>query len=120
MVLIRQRPGSAKGVCFITLEDETGIANLVVWPKVMAAHRPVVMTARLLDVAGYVQRDASSGIVHLVARELTDRSDALRRLARAPFDAPFSRADEVTRPIPGPTHHHPRDARIVPKSRDFH
>ncbi len=120
IVLIRQRPGSAKGVCFITLEDETGSANLVVWPKVMAAYRPVVMTARLLDVAGHVQRDPSSGIVHLVAQQLTDRSDALRRLARAPFDAPFSRADEVTRPIPGPTHHHPRDARIVPKSRDFH
>ena len=57
LVLIRQRPGSAKGVCFITLEDETGIANLVVWPDAFYAQRKVVMGARLMTVHGLIQRD---------------------------------------------------------------
>jgi error-prone DNA polymerase len=120
LVLIRQRPGSAKGVCFITLEDETGVANLVVWPKVMAAFRKVIMTARLLDLTGHLQRDALSGVTHVVVQTLSDRSDALFRLAHAPFAAPLSRADEVTRPIPQPSRGHPRNATIIPKSRDFH
>ncbi len=120
IVLIRQRPGSAKGVCFITIEDETGSANLVVWPKVMGKFRKVVMTARLVDVQGCVQRDPGSGVIHVVARHLGDRSDALWRLARQPFAPPLSRADEVTKQIPGPSSRHPRDAVLVPKSRDFH
>ncbi len=120
LVLIRQRPGSAKGVCFITLEDETGVANLVVWPKVMAAFRKVIMTARLMDVTGRIQRDPVSGVVHMVVEALEDRSDALLRLADRELVVPLSRADEVTRPIPAPRHHHPRNARIIPRSRDFH
>ena len=56
-MLIRQRPGSAKGVCFITLEDETGIANLVIWPDVFDAQRKIVMGARLMAVHGLVQKD---------------------------------------------------------------
>ena len=56
-MLIRQRPGSAKGVCFITLEDETGIANLVVWPDVFDRQRKIVMGARLMAVHGIVQKD---------------------------------------------------------------
>ncbi|TRD22770.1 error-prone DNA polymerase [Palleronia caenipelagi] len=120
LVLIRQRPGSAKGVCFVTLEDETGTANLVVWPKVMAQFRKIVMTARLMEVRGHVQRDPRSDVIHVVARELRDRSDALVRLAGQDFTPPLSRADEVTRPVPEPTHRHPRDVQIIPKSRDFH
>jgi error-prone DNA polymerase len=120
LVLVRQRPGSAKGVCFITLEDETGVANLVVWPKVMAQFRKTIMTARLLQVTGHVQRDASSGVVHVVVDGLTDRSDALLRLADSRFAISLSRADEVTRPIPQPTLGHPRNVRIIPNSRDFH
>jgi error-prone DNA polymerase len=120
LVLVRQRPGSAKGVCFITLEDETGIANLVVWPKVMEAFRKTVMTARLLQVTGRIQRDAVSGVTHVVAETLADRSDALLRLADQPLTPPLSRADEVARPIPDPVPGHPRNARIIPKSRDFH
>ncbi len=120
LVLIRQRPGSAKGVCFITLEDETGVANLVVWPKIMAAFRKVIMTARLLQVTGRVQRDAISGVTHVVVDTLSDRSDALLRLADQHMAIPLSRADEVTRPIPAPTRGHPRNAQIIPKSRDFH
>ncbi|NBD29431.1 MAG: DNA polymerase III subunit alpha [Alphaproteobacteria bacterium] len=118
LVLIRQRPGSAKGVCFITLEDETGVANLVVWPKVMEQYRKVVMQARLLVVHGYIQRDLD--IIHVVARHLEDRSDALQRLAPDGLAPPLSHADEVTRPLPGPSSRHPRNAQIIPKSRDFH
>lgn len=118
IVLIRQRPGSAKGVCFITLEDETGVANLVVWPKVMAAFRKTIMTARLMDVRGHLQRDAD--VIHVVAAEILDRSDALDRLSNDPMKIEMSRSDEVLRPVREPAHRHPRDLRILPKSRDFH
>ncbi len=120
LVLVRQRPGSAKGVCFITLEDETGVANLVVWPKVMATFRKVVMTARLMQVTGRLQRDPASGVTHIVAEVLEDRSDALLRLSDRSLSPPLSRADEVRHPIPAPTPGHPRNARIIPASRDFH
>jgi error-prone DNA polymerase len=120
LVLVRQRPGSAKGVCFITIEDETGVANLVVWPKVMAAFRKVIMTARLMQVTGRVQRDPVSGVIHVVAEELTDRTDVLWRLAERPVALPLSRGDEVARPVPAPARGHPREARIIPGSRDFH
>ena len=119
IVLIRQRPGSAKGVCFVTLEDETGVANLVVWPKVFEAFRKTVMTARLMVVEGQVQR--SEGVTHIVARAVHDRSDALLRLSQGEtVDPQLARADEVKRPIPAQRHGHPRDARIMPESRDFH
>ena len=119
VVLIRQRPGSAKGVCFITLEDETGVANLVVWPKVMEANRKTVMQARLIDVHGVVQRDGD--VIHVVAHVLTDRSDALARLSEDRMTPPLAHADEVRRLIGGdPRLHHPRDVRVIPKSRDFH
>lgn len=120
LVLIRQRPGSAKGVCFITLEDETGIANLVVWPKVMAAFRKVIMTARLMQVTGRLQRDPASGVTHIVVEALQDRSDVLLRLSDRSFTSPLSRADEARNPLPAPTPGHPRNARIIPGSRDFH
>ncbi len=120
LVLVRQRPGSANGVCFVTLEDETGVANLVIWPKVMAAFRKVVMTARLMQVNGRVQRDPRSGVVHVVAETLEDRSDVLLRLSDRSLAPPLSRADEVKRPIPAPSRGHPRNARIIPGSRDFH
>jgi error-prone DNA polymerase len=119
VVLIRQRPGSAKGVCFITLEDETGVANLVIWPKVMEAFRKVIMRARVIDVRGTVQRDAD--VIHVVAHHLTDRSDALERLSHDRMEAPLARADEVKKTIPhDPRGGHPRDVRVIPKSRDFH
>ncbi|GFE48414.1 error-prone DNA polymerase 1 [Roseobacter cerasinus] len=118
IVLIRQRPGSAKGVCFITLEDETGVANLVVWPKVMVAFRKVIMQARLIDVRGVVQCDGN--VIHVVAHQLIDRTDALVCLSNDPMEVPLARADEVRRPVVGRTQRHPRDVRIIPKSRDFH
>ncbi|WP_227287910.1 error-prone DNA polymerase [Boseongicola sp. H5] len=118
LVLVRQRPGSAKGVCFITLEDETGVANLVIWSKVMEAYRKPIMQARLLDVRGIVQRDAD--VIHVVAHHLTDRSDALNRLSGEVMEVPLAHADEVRKPLPDNTHRHPRDVQIIPRSRDFH
>ena len=116
LVLVRQRPGTAKGVCFITIEDETGVANLVVWAKIMAAHRRVVMGSRLLVVHGRVQ--AESGVIHVVAERLEDRTDALNRLAQDPGDPEMT--PDSRRPLSPPKHRHPRGAQIIPKSRDFH
>jgi error-prone DNA polymerase len=113
LVLIRQRPGTAKGVCFITIEDEMGVANIVVWPKVMEAYRKVVMQSRLLMIEGYVQRDVD--IIHVVAQHLVDRTDALMRLAPEGRDA----QGPPNQPAPEPRTH-PRNVRIIPKSRDFH
>ncbi|RJE78672.1 error-prone DNA polymerase [Paracoccus sp. JM45] len=75
LVLLRQRPGSAKGTMFITLEDETGIANLVVWPKVFEAYRRVILSSGMIAVAGRVQRQGE--VVHLVVYRITDLSTEL-------------------------------------------
>src|SRR5258707_14569122 len=80
VVLVRQRPASAKGVVCMTLEDETGIANIVVWPKVMEHFRKEVMGARLILVEGYIQ-SSPEGVTHLVAQRLFDRSHDLVNLA---------------------------------------
>src|SRR6202041_3841336 len=84
VVLVRQRPGSAKGVVFMTLEDETGIANIVVWPKVMEQFRKEVMGARLILVEGYIQ-SSPEHVTHLVAQRLVDRSHDLMNLANDAF-----------------------------------
>ncbi len=143
VVLVRQRPGSAKGVVFMTLEDETGIANIVVWPKVMERFRKEVMGARLVLVEGYIQSSPEK-VVHLVAQRLVDRSSDLLllsddRLARKPA-VPTGPAlieplqDELQqRPqeplqddrrqhpdAPAQRLRHPRNVRILPRSRDFH
>jgi error-prone DNA polymerase len=120
IVLVRQRPGSAKGVCFITLEDETGVANIVVWPKVMVTFRKVIMGARLIDVRGVVQKDKDSAVIHIVAHELIDRSDALFSLSNDRMPVPLTRADEINKPVPPYEQRHPRNVRIIPRSRDFH
>lgn len=123
VVLIRQRPGSAKGVTFITLEDETGVINLVVWPDLKEKQRKVVMGARLMEVRGRVEYDDE--VIHVIAAHLTDATARLHALSEDLLDAPLARADEVNRPMPergfpsGPGVH-PRDTRIIPKSRDFH
>jgi error-prone DNA polymerase len=123
VVLIRQRPGSAKGVCFITLEDETGVVNLVIWPDLMEKQRKVIMGARLIEVKGRVEYDDE--VIHVIATHLTDATPALHALSDDLLPASLDRADEVRRPIQGrmPAYHragHPRDARVIPKSRDFH
>jgi error-prone DNA polymerase len=135
LVLIRQRPGSAKGVCFITLEDETGVANLVVWPDVMEKQRRVIMGARLMEVRGRVEYDDE--VIHVIAHHLADATDALYGLADDLLASPVARADHVASPLqtrkaltakprdlhgerPPPVRGHPRNLRILPKSRDFH
>ena len=101
LVLIRQMPGTAKGVVFMTLEDETDIANIIVWPKVFAQHRRTVMTARFLAVRGRLQR--AGLVVHVVAESFIDLSQDLHRLRDNDFssNASYSNLSLV-------------------KSRDFH
>jgi error-prone DNA polymerase len=137
VVLIRQRPGSAKGVCFITLEDETGIANLVVWPDMFERYRKVVMGARLIEVHGRVEYDEE--VIHVIAAQLIDATHHLHRLSEDLFKPAIAYGDhagplpegsprnpEPWQPPPpgnrecGFVQGHPRDARIIPKSRDFH
>lgn len=118
LVLVRQKPGSAKGVCFITMEDEHGVANLVIWPKLMEQYRAAVMGSRLIYVEGHVQRDGD--IIHVVASHLENRSAALDRLSGEKVPTPIAPADEVLRPVPDHGSRHPRNIRVIPKSRDFH
>ncbi len=153
VVLIRQRPGSAKGVCFITLEDETGVINLVVWPDLKEKQRTVVMGSRLMEVRGRVEYDDE--VIHVIAHHMTDATQDLHRLSDDLLNAPVARADHVNSPLSGRLNPrddlrsgaddpanpairprdlidqlpntpgsnprgHPRNARIIPKSRDFH
>jgi error-prone DNA polymerase len=154
VVLIRQRPGSAKGVCFITLEDETGVVNLVVWPDLKEKQRKVVMGARLMEVRGRVEYDDE--VIHVIAHHMTDATPMLSRLSDDALQYQLARADHVNSPLPGGkinprdnlreegtdprpdnairppiqprdlidelpnTGGHPRNVRIIPKSRDFH
>ncbi|MEM9739188.1 MAG: error-prone DNA polymerase [Pseudomonadota bacterium] len=160
VVLVRQKPGSAGGVVFITIEDETGIANIVVWRRIVERYRATVMGARILAVEGRVQR--ADHVTHIVADRLIDRTGDLdllsedhqgdpfanalahadhvrsplpgsglslaKRIAKLPAEDPLRRAlahaDEVRRPDPGsyrkPRGSHPRNVRVIPKSRDFH
>jgi error-prone DNA polymerase len=101
VVLVRQRPGSAQGVVFMTIEDETGVANSVIWPKVLERMRKVVMGARLVVVHGRIQRHED--IIHVVAAKLEDRSDWLRLLSEdgETLSVALANADEVKRPDPG-------------------
>jgi error-prone DNA polymerase len=119
LVLIRQRPGSAKGVVFITLEDETGIANLVVWPDVFEKQRKIVMGARLMAVHGIVQKDEEDGVIHVVARRLEDHTPLLRQLSDEALPSTLSQGDGAGS-WRAPAARHPRDVEIIPKSRDFH
>ena len=79
LVLVRQRPGTAKGVIFMTLEDETAIANTIVWPRTFESFRPIVLGARLISVTGKLQNE--SGVIHVVAERMEDLSPLLRRLS---------------------------------------
>ena len=97
LVLVRQRPGSAHGTVFLTLEDETGAANVIVWPKVFEVNRSAVIASRLLGVRGVVQRAA--GVIHLVADGLEDLSAELNALGEGGSAlTDLARADEVKRP----------------------
>jgi error-prone DNA polymerase len=116
VVVVRQRPGSAKGTVFITIEDETGIANLVVWPSLVASYRAVIIGAALIRAEGRVQRSVE-GVVHIVIESLTDLSALIGTL-----DMPRAHGDEMPPPAVArlARHSHPRHERIIRKSRDFH
>jgi error-prone DNA polymerase len=122
LVLIRQRPGSAKGVIFITVEDETGIANLIVRPPILERFRRIVLGATLLYCRGRLQRE--EGVIHVVAEDLRDLTPRLRTLrerdgAERPRTAPFKPPERVPGPseMPGSRDIYIPD--IVIRSRDF-
>lgn len=120
VVLVRQRPGNGKAI-FITLEDETGITNVLLWARVFERFRAEVMGARLLLVEGRVQK-SKEGVTHLMGARVIDRSAELARLSEDHHpEIELTRADEVKHPQRGDAMFvHPRDVRILPKSRDFH
>jgi error-prone DNA polymerase len=107
VVLIRQRPGKGNAI-FITLEDETGITNALLWARLFEPYRRAVMSARLMVVEGEVQK-SREGVVHLMASKIIDRSDELARLSEA-----------AAMPVRARSRGHPRNVRILPGSRDFH
>jgi len=98
LVLVRQKPGSAKGVMFITVEDETGVANLVLWPDRYARQRRLVLTATMLACHGRVQREGA--VVHVIADQLEDLSDLLRSVGERDeaFPVQHGRGDGATHP----------------------
>ena len=132
LVLVRQRPGTAKGVIFMTLEDETDIANIIVWPKAFENNRRTVMTARFLAVRGRLQR--AGLVIHVVAERFIDlsaelpmlREDRLReggdlfspKFPGGPLPQSAPPDDGKLFPSPQPTAH-PLDTKLL-KSRDFH
>jgi len=79
LVITKQRPGTASGVTFVTLEDETGCSNLVVWKKVAEEQRDVLLNARLMGVQGELQKEGK--VIHVIARKLIDHSALLGELA---------------------------------------
>ena len=116
LVLVRQRPGSAKGVVFTTLEDETGFANCVIWPDLFYRCRPIIMRSRVMAISGHLQREGR--VIHVVAARIEDLTPELGKLRHHAFDPDIldktkSPADEFKRAVPDP-----RDA--LPKGRNFH
>ena len=126
VVLVRQRPGKGNAI-FVTLEDETGIANVIMWARQFERFRREVMAARLMQVEGELQR-SREGVIHVLAHRIIDRSDVLGQLSELDDPDPqISRADEFPHPqhprgreAPPPRAGHPRNVRLLPKSRDFH
>jgi len=117
VVLIRQRPGSANGVVFITIEDETGVANLIVWPQILERFRRAALGATLLGCTGKLQRE--EGVIHVVADRLQDMTPRLNTLRDRTDDAAVPRptAKPPFAPVAKPPGYDPRD--IIIASRDF-
>jgi error-prone DNA polymerase len=99
-------------VVFVTLEDETGVVNIVVWADTMERFRKAVMGARLMEVRGRVEAD--EGVIHVIATQITDATGQLHRLSGDLLRPAIAHADHAG------SHGHPRDVRVIPKSRDFH
>jgi error-prone DNA polymerase len=107
VVLVRQRPGSAKGVVFLTLEDEFSVCNVVIWPQVLEQYRATVMGARLMLIKGRVQK--SGDIIHVVATHIEDKTQWLQLLT-----------EDGGKIAQSPSARHPRQVRVIPNSRNFH
>jgi error-prone DNA polymerase len=137
LVLVRQRPGTAQGVIFMTLEDETGVANLIVWPKAFERLRAIVIGARFVVATGKLQNE--SGVVHLIVERMEDLTPMLGLLSREdPAAAPSSFAEAPPRAAPRrqgdrfaqtqlfydprlpPTQEQRAAARALPSGRSFH
>jgi len=120
VVLVRQMPGTA-GVVFVTLSDETGICNVVIWHKLYERFRKEIVGARLMLVEGKIQRSPED-VIHLVAERIFDRTADLDLLSEAPMPAIPGHFDDIVHPRSDPRgmHRHPREVKILPKSRDFH
>ena len=118
LVLVRQRPGSAKGVIFMTLEDEDAIANVIVWPKTFELFRPIVLGARLVRIRGRLQSE--SGVIHVVAERVEDLTPWLGALSE---EAQSTRADRLPREAPYLAKTHEELAQtahqVMPKGRNF-
>src|SRR5581483_6169231 len=141
LVLVRQRPGIGNAI-FMTLEDETGIANTILWPRTYERFRPVILGSRLIAVSGVVQNE--KGVIHIVGDHFDDLTPLLRRLSLAgPTIDPSAPTDEAKRPVQGSWRRHPRQgddlvmllrdkqalseavfageaAQVMPKGRNFH
>jgi len=109
VVLVRQRPGNGN-VVFCTIEDETGIANIVVWASLLERFRRAILGSSLMQVTGRLQR-SPEGIIHVVADRLHDRTALMARISEA---TPATQKPSLRSPS------HPRQERVVPRSRDFH
>ncbi|WP_242097278.1 error-prone DNA polymerase [Sphingomonas sp. CROZ-RG-20F-R02-07] len=123
IVLVRQRPGKGNAI-FVTIEDETGITNGLIWARDFEANRRAVMASRLMVLEGTIQR-SDEGVTHLMTVRVQDRSAELARLSNdRALEPPIAPADAVLKPVPtrsrDPRHGHPRDVRVLPRSRDFH
>jgi error-prone DNA polymerase len=119
MVNVRQRPGSANGVIFMTIEDESGDANVVVWEKVGEQYKQAVYGSSLILISGYIQKEGD--VVHLIARSVVDLSHMLSTIGdrNAPLNAPHQPGDELRNGGRGVDPRVARQAQITHTSRDF-
>lgn len=128
LVLVRQRPGTASGIIFATLEDETGIANVVIWNKVFEKNRKEVLGSRMLAVRGKVQREGL--VIHVIAQSFTDMTPQLLEIAAGHDlgDRVLARGDEGRNEPPGRDEAARRRAEnarriaraALPSGRNFH
>ena len=116
LVLVRQRPGTAKGVMFITIEDETGAINLVIFPDVYEANRRAILTGRALAIEGILEKAGKPGneVIHVIVRRITDITDQLSILTQQVAFAPKPRNTSETGSA------RPEGARMIPMPRSFH
>jgi error-prone DNA polymerase len=94
VILVRQRPGSAKGVLFVTIEDETGIANGILWPNKFEIYRRQVMSASMIAMRGRLQKEGE--IIHIICDRISDHDDMLRSIGRMDFTVAPGRGDGAT------------------------